>query len=493
MKVPFRIFRSACRSIESRGLAAGEVTRPKLLPDWVKDGDRMFEPGDLVCCFGTVVMGRPGESWMTCSLMKRGFGSSLTAGFLGIMLTLTSSAQSNWPHWRGPRDQGSTDSGTYPTFFGPNSNCLWKVALPGKGCSTPIVWAKQIYVTCPVNGQDALLAYDWPGKSLWQTTLGLERSGKNAHGSGSNPSPATDGKAIFVFFKSGHFAAIDLSGKILWQTDLVARYGRDNLYWDFGSSPVLTEKDVVITRLHHGDSYVAAFDKQTGNLHWKVARNYETPIEGDHSYASALRIQHDGAEALLVLGGEHLTAHSAADGQVLWSCANFNPEAKKNWVPVASPVMAGDIAVVPYGRGGTLHGIKLGGSGDVTSTHRVWLRQDTGSFVSTPAVYKGRVYVLQDHGPQRGTLDCIDPIKGKTIWRGAFPKTGAEYYSSPTIANGKLYAAREDGMVFVASVGAKFELLAENDLAESIIASPAPIEDRLLLRGDKTLFCFGTN
>src|SRR3954465_9598020 len=147
------------------------------------------------------------------------------------LLALSASAQSNWPHWRGPLDQGSSETGTYPAWFSPTSNCVWKAALPGKGCSTPIVWAKQIFLTCPVNGEDGLLAYDWSGKPLWQTTLGPERSGKNAHGSGSNPSPVTDGTRIFVFFKSGHFAAIDFQGKIVWRTDLVARYGRDNLYW----------------------------------------------------------------------------------------------------------------------------------------------------------------------------------------------------------------------------------------------------------------------
>jgi outer membrane protein assembly factor BamB len=410
----------------------------------------------------------------------------------GVVLAFSAAAQSNWPHWRGPLDQGSSETGTYPAWFSASSNCVWKAELPGKGCSTPIVWAKQIFVTCPVNGDDGLLAYDWSGKPLWQTALGPERSGKNAHGSGSNPSPITDGRRLFAFYKSGHFAAIDLKGKILWQTDLVARYGRDNLYWDFGSSPVLTEHDVIMTRLHHDDSYVAAFDKQTGNLHWKVARNYETPLEGDHSYASPLVIHEHGGEALLVLGGEHLTAHSAADGHVIWSCGDFNPEAKKNWVPVASPVVAGDLTLVPYGRGAALHGIRLGGAGDVTATHRAWIRSDTGSFVSTPAVYKGRVYVLQDHGPQRGTVDCIDPANGKKMWRGVFPKTGAEYYASPTVADGKLYAAREDGVVLVAKIEDKFEMLAENDLGEPIIASPVPIQNRLLIRAEKTLFCFGT-
>ena len=93
-----------------------------------------------------------------------------------------------------------------------------------------------------------------------------------------------------------------------------------------------------------------------------------------------------------MLGGERLTAHDAADGRTLWTCGDFNPDAKKNWVPVASPVVVGDMAVVPYGRGDRLHGIKLGGSGDVTATHRLWRRDNSGAFVPTPAEYKGREY-----------------------------------------------------------------------------------------------------
>jgi outer membrane protein assembly factor BamB len=397
----------------------------------------------------------------------------------------------NWPHWRGERDNGSAEAGSYPVMWGADTNLLWKVELPGKGCSTPIVWGKRIFVTAPVEGQDAVLAYDWAGRLLWRKTLGAERSGKNSHGSGSNPSPTTDGKGIFVYFKSGDLAALDFEGKVRWQTDLVERYGRDTLYCDYGTSPVLTSKDVVMARLHHGESYVAAFDKETGALHWKVSRNYETPVEGDHSYATPILIQHEGREALLILGGEQLTAHDAADGKVIWSCGGFNPEAKKNWVPVGSPVVAGDMAVVPYGRGIRLHGIKLGGTGDVTATHRAWLREDTGTFVSTPAEYKGRVYLLHDHGPDRGVIEAINPATGKTLFRGELPKNSAEYYASPVVADGKIYAAREDGVVFVARIEGKFEVLAENEMSEQLIASPVAIGSRLLLRGDKHLFCAG--
>src|SRR5439155_27339023 len=169
----------------------------------------------------------------------------------------------------------------------------------------------------------------------------------------------------------------------------------------------------------------------------KTARNYATPIEADHSYATPILIQHTGREALLVWGAEHLTAHAAADGRILWSCGDFNPEAKNNWVAVASPVVVGEIVVVPYGRGTRLHGVKLGGSGDVTATHRIWKRENTGTFVPTPAAYKGRVYLVRD----RGEVECIDPVTGMTLWNGELPKSSSSYYSSPSMADGKLYAA----------------------------------------------------
>lgn len=398
-----------------------------------------------------------------------------------------SSSGGNWPRWRGPNDSGSNEVGSYPAKWSATSNLLWKAPLPGKGCSTPVVWDHRIFITAPVNGEDAALAFDWDGKPLWQMAFGTERKGKNKNGSGCNPSPATDGESVFVYFKSGNLAALSLDGKQRWKTNLQERFGKDTLYWDLGSSPALTQKDVVIAVMQHGNSYLAAFDKITGDLHWRVSRDYETPTEGDHSYTTPIVFRQDGKEALLVWGGEHLTAHDAADGKVLWTCGDFNPHGTKNWPTVASPVIVGDMAIVPYGRGSRLHAIKLGGSGDVTATHRLWKREDTGSFVPTPVAYKGLVYLLHD----QGQIECIDPAAGKTLWTGDLPKGRGSYYSSPSIADGKIYAAREDGAIFVARVDGKFEVLGQNDMGERVIASPVPIENRLLLRGDGFLYCVG--
>jgi outer membrane protein assembly factor BamB len=412
----------------------------------------------------------------------------LTFAFVQATLTGTAAEPANWPHWRGPADNGSAGEGSYPVKWDA-TNVLWKAPLPGKGCSTPIVWNKRIFLTAPVNGLDALLAFDWEGKPLWQTTLGPEQAGLHENGSGCNPSPVTDGKAVFVYFYSGTLAALSLAGNVLWQTNLVAGFGPVALYWDQGTSPVLTRDDVVIARMQHGESWLAAFDKATGRMRWKAPRNFQTPVEGDNAYTTPLVIRYHGKEAVLVWGAEHMTAHDAGDGSLLWSCGGFNPQAVANWPSVASPVIAGDVAVVACGkppRGQNhLYGIELDGAGDVTGTHRLWQRDDTGTFVPTPAAYEGRIYLLRD----RGEVECLDPATGRTFWREALPKASANYYASPLVAGGMLYAARQDGVVFVVRVEGKFEMLAENDMGERIIASPVAISDRLLIRGERHLFC----
>lgn len=404
----------------------------------------------------------------------------------------------DWRSWRGPFANGSVEQGNYPVKFG-EEKYLWRADLPGKGCSTPIVLNGMIYLTAAAEGKDSLLCFDQMGSEKWRTVFDQERSGKHRNGSGSNASPVTDGKAVFVYYKSGTLAAVELDGemhgKVRWKTNLVQRFGPDTLFWDHGTSPVLTEKHVIMTRMHHGESWLAAFDKVTGEIAWKVARNYQTPTECDNGYSTPLVIQYGGGQAggkesILIWGAQHVTIHDAADGKLTWSCGNFNPEGNRLWPTIATPVVVGDMAVVAHGRNDKqqprLYGIRLTGSGDVTETSHVWKRDDLSTFVPTPVAYKGRVILVRD----RGEVACLDPATGNTIWQAAFPKHRANYYSSPLVAGDKLYAAREDGTVFVASIADdKFELLAENEMNETIIGSPVPAGNRLFIRGEKHLFC----
>jgi outer membrane protein assembly factor BamB len=246
-----------------------------------------------------------------------------------------------------------------------------------------------------------------------------------------------------------------------------------------------------MTRLHNGESWLAAFDKMTGALQWKVPRNYTTPQENDHGYATPLVIRHDNQEALLTWGGEHLTVHQVRDGKLLWSAAVPNPTGGKNWPAVATPVLVDDVVVVPFGRSDRgiplLYGIRLGRPGELDGTNHVWMRKETGTFVPSPTVWQKRVYLLRD----RGEVECLDPLTGQTIWKGALPKASANFYGSPAIAKGTLYAVREDGVVFVADVAGKFQVLAENNMGERAVATPVLLGSRILIRGEKNLFCLG--
>jgi outer membrane protein assembly factor BamB len=353
-----------------------------------------------------------------------------------------------------------------------------------------VVWKDQIILTTPADGQDAVLAVDFSGKQRWLTAIGPQSTPKHKKlASSCNASPVTDGSAIFVYFRSGHFAALELDGTVRWKQNLSERFGPEKLYWDQGSSPVVTDRHVILTRMHAGESWVAGFDKRTGELRWQQPRNYETPSENDNGYTTPVFFTHRGQPAFLLWGADHLTAHAAADGRLLWSCGGFNPAGTANWPAIATPLIMGNIAIVPVGRDdrpgqARVHGIRIDGMGDVTGSHRVWQRDDLGVFVSSPAEYQGRVYLLR----HRGGVVCLDPATGATVWADALPKGTAPYYSSPVIANGVLYAAREDGVVFTAKLTGPFELLGENPMGEQTIASPVPVRDLLLIRGDKHLF-----
>ncbi|MDA0811817.1 MAG: PQQ-binding-like beta-propeller repeat protein [Verrucomicrobia bacterium] len=415
-----------------------------------------------------------------------------TASFIVTTLFSLSvaSASEDWPSWRGPAFDGSRAGKDYPTKWS-SDKVAWKVALPGKGASCPIIWGDQIYVSSPDAGVDAVLAFNHEGKELWRTRLGKEDAPRHKTlGTSSNASPVTDGKGVFVYFKSGNLVALETDGKIRWQRNLTEEFGAEELYWDQGSSPILIGELLILARLHGGDSWIAGFDKATGEIRWKKERDYECPAENDHGYSSPIPFRHGDRDAMLVWCSDRLTAHAADDGSLLWSCTGFNPDSNTLWPPIATPVIAGGNVIVPVGRDDRqqagVHAVRLGGEGDVSATHRAWERDDFGVFVASPVAYEGRVYLLR----HKGKVVCLDPVTGKPHWEAEFPRESDAYYASPVIAGGILYAAREDGVVFAARIGENFEILGENDMGEQILATPVPLGGgRLLLRGSAHLFC----
>ena len=406
-----------------------------------------------------------------------------------VSLIITSLKAENWSNWRGPEHTGSREGENYPTEWPPGS-VKWKVSLPGKGASVPVVHDGRIYVTTPDAGMDSVIAFDLSGQKVWETKFGQERPAKHKKlGTSCNSSPVTDGEALYVHFKSGTLASLEMDGTIRWKRNLADDFGPQELYWDQGSSPVIVDKKLILPRLHSGDSWIAAFDLSTGRILWKTARNYDVPPENDNGYTTPVPIRHGDKDAVMVWCSDHVTAYATETGELIWSSGGFNPEGMKLWPHIATPVVIDDIAIIPVGRDdrmqASVHAIRLGGSGDVTETHRLWETDKFGVYVASPVAYEGKVYLLR----HKGGLVAVDPETGKAHWEEAFPRAADAYYASPVIAGGILYAAREDGVVFAAKVGETFELLSENAMGEQILATPVPFGGKLLLRGEKHLFC----
>lgn len=398
-------------------------------------------------------------------------------------------AADNWPQWRGPNAKGIAPAGNFPVEFSGDEGVAWKVAVPGFGTSSPVVWGDTIFLTASEDKQDTVLAYGFDGQQRWKRTLGPGEGGQHKMGSGANPSPVTDGKHVVTYFKSGRVACHDFAGNELWQTNLQERYGENTLWWDLGTSPILAGGNVVIAVMQAGDSYLVALDPASGDEVWKVKRQYQRPDESDQAYTTPQAANIGGREVIVTWGADHLTGHDAKTGELIWESAGFNPNDEGMWRVIASHAMNDEIAVVPFGRGKFLAGVKLGGQGDVTESGRLWEEQIEGPDVPTPIVAGDKCYILTDGGK----LDCRDLQTGKELWSGTLPKGRDKYFASPVLAGDNLYCLREDGVAFVVDVSDGFKLLTKsgNELGQRAIATPVPVRDRLLIRGVEHLFCFG--
>jgi len=407
-----------------------------------------------------------------------------------VALGVSASAD-NWAQWRGPSQSGATaKSGPAKVA---EADLAWKTALPGRGCSTPVVWDGTIYLTAPIQGRDGLLAYDMAGEELWRLDFGESRPGRGQRvGSAANSSPTTDGEVLVAYFKSGNLVGTSLDGSKKWQLNVFDRFGEDKLWWDVGTSPVLVGDLVVVAVMQtEGESFLVALDKHSGEQVWKTEREFETGEESGDAYTTPLVVGEPGAETIVCWGADHLTGHRAKDGKLLWTCGGFNPERDKYQRVIASAALADGHALVPFRRGEKVAAVALDGSGDVTGSAVKWTTSGVGTDAATPVVHEGRAYVLSDSGKQRGTISCVDMKDGEVLWRERLPRAPQIFYASPLLAGGVLYVAREDGTLFSAKVEKDgLGEISEVATGEDVIASPVVVDGKLLLRGSKHLLCF---
>ena len=417
------------------------------------------------------------------------FFATLRLRFVAIALVVAFAAtpfaqsQTPWPSWRGPNGNGTAVVGNYPTSWSEEKNVAWKITLPGRGASTPILLGESIYVTLGKEGTNTLLCFSKDGKTQWEKPFGKERHGKNPKASGSNSSPATDGKNVYVYFKSGDLACVTALGETVWELNIQQKYGEDSLWWDLGTSPVLTENAVVIAVMQTGPSFLVALDKSTGKELWKADRWLDVNQEANQAYTTPTIAKLKQGEALITVGADHVTAHAVSDGKLLWKLGGFNPRNEPNFRTIASPLAIDGLAICPYARGKTVTALRT--DSELPADKRIAWVMEFGSDVPTPTIGKRWLYLLGD----KGMVYCLKPDTGETIWTHQLPKSNRAYSSSPIVANGCLYCVREDGMAFVMSDADEPKVVSENRLDGNFVATPVFANNRIYIRSYESLYC----
>ena len=387
--------------------------------------------------------------------------------------------------WRGPSGTGNFGDAALPREWSDGQQVRWRTELPGRGASSPIVVGDQIFVTSSDEQNNVLSCLDTSGKVLWTKRFGEAAQAKNQKATAANSSPVSDGKHVYAYFKSGELVCCGLDGSLKWSINVQDRYAENTLWWDLGTSPVLTDDSVIVAVVQSGPSFVLSLDKSNGSEQWRTDRMLNANEESNQAYTTPA-VYRDGDRTLvLTLGADHLTAHDADTGKEVFRVGGFNPTNHQYYRSIASPVVVGDLAICPYARGETLTAIRLGK--DIPEGERVaWRREDLGTDVPTPAVLGDRLFVCGD----KGRVACLSAKDGETIWEQQLPKHRRVYSSSPVVGGGLLYCTREDATTFVLDVESG-EVVAENKVEGETVATPLPDDGRLYIRTYDALVCVG--
>jgi outer membrane protein assembly factor BamB len=424
------------------------------------------------------------------------------------LLIATTVSAAEWPNWRGPNYNGSTDETNLPAKWSTTENIVWAADLPGSSAATPIVWQDHVFVSSTDTEIDTLKAICFDrtsGKLLWQHDV-AKGIGKDYRSTYSAPSPVTDGKLVVFFYGNGDLLAFDFAGKKLWSRNVQQDYGAFAFLWTFSSSPVLFDGKLYLQVLQRdapvegrglkgqpNESYLLAMDPQSGKTLWRQVRASQAQAESREAFTTPIPYQHDGRTELLVVGGDDLTAHDPATGKELWRWGTWNPTRIGHWRLCPSPVAGAGIVLVCAPKRDPIYAVKCGGAGNLGDSAVAWDGQsarELSSDVPTPAFYDGDFFVLSD---VQKTLSRVEPQTGKVKWTVATP--GREKYeASPLAADGKLYLINFSGEVTVVGAvdGTILNVIpmgqaGQHPIRSSVVAAGG----NLFIRTNTKLFCVG--
>jgi len=382
------------------------------------------------------------------------------------------------PWWRGPAGDGKfATSERIPLTWGPGEHVAWSAPLPGRGHASPCVAGERVFVfTCDeVSKELLLLAYSRSdGAELWRRRLhqgGLMHThGKNSHASAT---PACDGERVFantIVDDQLLVWAVGVDGELRWTTAAGAYRSTHG----YGSSPVLHESFVIVNGDNEGTGFIAALHRATGEIIWKTRRvsaaSFGTPI--------VARLA--GREQLLLAGAGRTTSYEPATGEEIWRC---DGPATTCAVTVA---VEGELVFTSGGYPEReILAIRADGSGDVSSTHVVWRTNKARTYVPSPLVDAGRLFIVNDDG----IATCYRAATGDVLWQ---ERLKGAFSASPVLIGERVLVTNESGRTYVFRSAGEFELLAECDLDPRGMATLVACEDGIFLRGESTLYRLAT-
>lgn len=389
-------------------------------------------------------------------------------------LTLAVASAANWPEFRGPNGDGHSTSNDPPVKWSETSNVRWKTAIHGKGWSSPVIWANQVWMTTATPD----------GKELFAVCVDRE-SGKIVHdlkvftvekpqfchafNSYASPTPAIEAGRVYVHFGSPGTACIDTAtGKTLWeQRDLPCDHFRGA-----GSSPVIVGNLLVLTFDGFDYQYVAGLDKNTGKVVWKRDKEIQySTSDGDYkkAYSTPAVLKVNGQTQLVSPSAEATIALDPATGDELWRVVHGGMNASSR------PVTGHGLVYLTSGHTANLLGIKLGDKGSLTENSIAW-KVKNGVPTRSSLLLVGDLLFMVNDG---GIASCLDAKTGERRWQ---QRLGKAYSASPVHAAGHIYCADEEGKTHVVKASPTFEIESVNELEAGCMGSPAIVDNAVYLR-----------
>lgn len=387
----------------------------------------------------------------------------------------------DWLQFRGSNGAGVAPL-SLPDTWSEEENVLWKTPLEGVGASSPVIAGKKVFLTTGVGGADDLVRHVLcldaeSGDVLWDRTVVSDlpevESVREDHGY-TSATPVANASRLFVFFgKSGVFS-FDHEGNQLWNTKVGSTLNR----WGSAASLVLHDGMVLVNACVESESLMA-LDQATGEVRWKAGGLQE-------SWHAPTLAEVAGKTQIIMGQAQYVKAFDAADGSELWRC-----KSGISWYICPQPLIKDGNAYVVGGRSG-IGGVavKLGGTGDVTESHRLWTL-DQGTNVPTPVIHGNHLFFAHQ---DKGEAYCVDLKSGEFVYSEPLSPNPGQVYASPVLAGDRIVYLGRGGQAVIVKAGPQFELAGSAKLEGGrgvFNASPAASNGRLFIRSNRFLYCIG--